>query len=336
MKKIVFITISLIIFASAGLKAQIVDTICASDPFGAYTVQGYSGSTYYWNVTGGIIFNTNGADSVEVHWDPTASVHHISVIEISKNGCIGDTVKGSIVIVNPPDIEVFGPDSVCRNEKITLHSSPAVTYDWSTGDKTSSTSIKVIGDTTVTLVADNGCYIDTVDFKIKALPLPLAAFSVFPTTIVPGKTASFISNSNVSLFHTWIAAGDTLTDHSTIVDYIFDYEGYYTVVLMVENKFTCRDTARRQVIVREDLVNTITPDGDGINDTWELDHLKNYPDCKVRIFDRWSGQIFYSEGYKESWDGTYKGTPVPEGSYYYIIEYGDGSDPAKGVITVIR
>lgn len=324
------------IFANTGLKAQIVDTVCATDPFGAYAVQGYSGSSYYWDVTGGIIFNTNGTDSVEVHWDPAAPVHQISVIEISKYGCVGDTVTGSILLMNPPDIQIFGPDSVCRNENITLQSSPALTYDWSTGDKTQTTSIKVLGDTTVSLVADNGCYIDTADFQVKALPLPLASFSVFPAKIIPGKTATFKSNSKASLFHTWIAGVDTLNDHSLMVDYVFQNEGYYTVMLMVENKYTCKDTATKQVVVREDLVNTITPDGDGINDTWELDHLKSYPDCRVRIFDRWSGLIFHSHGYKEPWDGTYKGTPVPEGSYYFVIDYGDGSDPVKGVITVIR
>jgi gliding motility-associated-like protein len=49
------------------------------------------------------------------------------------------------------------------------------------------------------------------------------------------------------------------------------------------------------------------------------------------------GNLVYSaEGYKNDWDGTYNGKPLPEGTYYYLIDLGTGKDPIKGHLTIIR
>jgi gliding motility-associated-like protein len=78
-------------------------------------------------------------------------------------------------------------------------------------------------------------------------------------------------------------------------------------------------------------------DGDGVNDVWELVNLNiMYPDCIVQIYGRWGGLIFESVGYETPWDGKHKGALMPLGSYYFVIDLQDGSNPIKGTVTIIN
>lgn len=310
--------------------------MCPNDPFGTYHVDGDTNSVYQWDITGGIIYNQTGQDTVEVHWDVNSSIHQLSVVEINKYGCVGDTVTAKIVLFDYIDAKISGQDSVCQYENVSLTSVKAKRYYWSNGDTTRSTSINVTRDTSVSLVIDDGCRLDTARMDITALPLPDADFSLSPSTITPGQSVSFNSNSSGADIYTWMLGNDTLPIYKEYGEHILYYKGHYQVTLIVENQYQCVDTAMKTVAVENRLVNTITPDDDGINDTWELDVLEEYPNCKVWIFDRSHGQIFYSKGYDEPWDGTYNDSPVPDGSYFYVIDYGDGSEPHKGLITVIR
>ncbi|HRE76022.1 MAG TPA: HYR domain-containing protein [Flavobacteriales bacterium] len=80
-----------------------------------------------------------------------------------------------------------------------------------------------------------------------------------------------------------------------------------------------------------------TPDGDGTNDVWEIPFLNLYhPNCTVQVFNRWGAKLFESTGYADPWDGSFKGNKMPVGSYYFVIDFADGSDPVKGTVTIIR
>ena len=84
------------------------------------------------------------------------------------------------------------------------------------------------------------------------------------------------------------------------------------------------------------IPNTFTPNDDGINDTWVIDHLDTYPDCHVQVFNRYGQLVFESYGYTKPWDGSYKGKPTPWGTYYYVIEPGSGRKPITGYVTIIK
>jgi gliding motility-associated-like protein len=85
-----------------------------------------------------------------------------------------------------------------------------------------------------------------------------------------------------------------------------------------------------------------TPNNDGVNDYWQIIGLdEQYPNNIVYIYNRWGNLLFESEqgSYSTSmWDGTYKGDPLPVGSYYYLIML-DGSssgDVLKGTVSIIK
>ncbi|WP_252793101.1 gliding motility-associated C-terminal domain-containing protein [Mucilaginibacter flavidus] len=84
------------------------------------------------------------------------------------------------------------------------------------------------------------------------------------------------------------------------------------------------------------VVNTFTPNGDGINDTWDIPMLRTYPNCRVSVFSRYGNSVYNSVGYAKPWDGTYKQKQVPTGTYYYIIDLKNGRDKVSGSVTVIR
>jgi gliding motility-associated-like protein len=83
------------------------------------------------------------------------------------------------------------------------------------------------------------------------------------------------------------------------------------------------------------IPNTFTPNGDGINDTWNITNLNTYPKTTVEILNRYGIRIFFSNNYPTSWDGSYNGVKVPEGTYYYIIT-GVNGKPLTGYVAVIR
>jgi gliding motility-associated-like protein len=74
--------------------------------------------------------------------------------------------------------------------------------------------------------------------------------------------------------------------------------------------------------------NVITPNGDGINDGWIIDGIEKFPDNTVQVFNRWGDKVNSFEHYNNTsqvWKGdNYKGDPLPDGTYYYIITIRDG------------
>jgi gliding motility-associated-like protein len=82
--------------------------------------------------------------------------------------------------------------------------------------------------------------------------------------------------------------------------------------------------------------NAFSPNGDGINDTWNIPGLSAYSDCKVEVYNRYGQLVFASRGYTNRWDGTSNGKPLPVGTYYYIININSLNDTRKGAITILR
>ena len=83
------------------------------------------------------------------------------------------------------------------------------------------------------------------------------------------------------------------------------------------------------------FANAITPNGDGENDTWEIEDIEAYPDVTVYIYDNAGQNVFRSKQGYTPWDGTFNGNPLPMGTYYYIIDLNDNQHVYKGSITII-
>jgi gliding motility-associated-like protein len=83
-----------------------------------------------------------------------------------------------------------------------------------------------------------------------------------------------------------------------------------------------------------------TPNGDGINDTWMIYQLENFPNTTVRVYNRWGHEVFYSNNYQNDWDGHFNNSSatLPDsGSYYYQIDFSsNGSVDKQGWLYIKR
>jgi len=91
-----------------------------------------------------------------------------------------------------------------------------------------------------------------------------------------------------------------------------------------------------KVLKAPKIPNTFTPNGDGINELWQIQYLDTYPDNRVQVFTRNGQLVFESKGYKIPWNGKLNGKALPFDTYYYIIEPGNGRAPVTGYVTLIR
>lgn len=85
------------------------------------------------------------------------------------------------------------------------------------------------------------------------------------------------------------------------------------------------------------ISNTMTPNGDSVNDAFIIDGVEQYPDNKLSIYNRWGNQVYQTKGYVNTWEGTYQGKQLPVGTYYYVLELNDDrSRKYSGYISIIR
>ena len=108
----------------------------------------------------------------------------------------------------------------------------------------------------------------------------------------------------------------------------------YTVTTVIDG-CTYVDALTVDVKRLVDPVNTFTPNGDGINDTWTIPGIRDYPQADVSVYDRWGQRVYHSIGYREPFDGA----GLPTATYYWHIQVNDikgKSDPYTGYVTIIR
>ena len=178
---------------------------------------------------------------------------------------------------------------------------------------------------------------DTVTVTVNPVAIANAGASQF---IFTGQTATIGGNPSNPNGGTivWmpnIALSDTATSNPIAAPPVTT-----TYTLFVTNASGCVATDTMMVVILPPIVinNGFTPNGDGKNDTWMLDELYKFPNAEVEIYNRWGEQLFYSKGNYTPFNGTYKGSPLPVGTYYYIIRLNDKNFPDHyaGPLTILR
>lgn len=111
-----------------------------------------------------------------------------------------------------------------------------------------------------------------------------------------------------------------------------------TYTVAVTNTDGCRNTKDVLVTVISDIFipNAFTPNKDGLNETWGIKGLDAYPDCSVKIFNRFGQLVFQSTGYHTPWNGLFN-TAVPiQDTYVYVITFKNGKKQLKGTVTILQ
>lgn len=91
-----------------------------------------------------------------------------------------------------------------------------------------------------------------------------------------------------------------------------------------------------KVLKKPKIPNAFSPNGDGINDTWVIEHLESYPGAVVEVFNRYGQLVYRTVNYSNPWNGTFNGNPLPVATYYWVINPKNGRAPLTGSVTIIR
>ena len=113
--------------------------------------------------------------------------------------------------------------------------------------------------------------------------------------------------------------------------------------MAVKNTDNCTSTDDVRITVIPyciKIMNAFTPNRDGMNDQWIVTNGSGCTDrIKAVVYNRYGQEVYKNENYNNTWDGTYSGKPVPDGTYYYVINYyflGGRVVTMKGDVTILR
>ncbi len=103
-----------------------------------------------------------------------------------------------------------------------------------------------------------------------------------------------------------------------------DYCGEDTMIYAICNQNGC-DTALVLIYVTcLQIYNGFSPNDDDVNDFFVIDGIDEYPFNTVTVFNRWGTKVFSKKDYRNDWAGTWEGKDLPDGTYYYYFDTGEG------------
>ncbi len=330
-------------------------TVCGGINNGTVTLSGQTGNIVRWEYStdGGTTWvNISNTTTTQNYSNLTTTTMYRAVIQSGVCPQVNST--SDTIVVTPVSVGgvLNSSASVCTGSNsgnITLNNYVgAVQYwqsstdggvTWSTiTNTTNSLSYLNLTSTTIyrTIVKSGICSSDTSSSAVITVdPLPVANAGN-DTTISLGYSITLNGSGGIS--YSWVpAAGlsSTTSQHPVASPTVTT-----TYTLTVTDANGCSGTTTIKISILEDfnftIMNLITPNGDGKNDVWYIGNIDEYPLCEVSIFTIYDKEIFKASPYKNDWDGTYNGTPLPDGTYYYVMKCPDSEKELKGFITLLR
>lgn len=290
-----------------------------------------------------------------------------TIIASDANGC---EAEDSLVInvndlpqIDTSSIQIMAADCINGGGTISgiaIIGNPAFSYLWNDGLNNVGNTLSVggldAGNYTLEVTDGNGC-VNTIDVNV--------GFSDLSNVAANDDQASTYPNTPITLNAYANDTGDVST--ITIIDLPMNgsasYLGNGDFEYIPNTGFTGIDsltyeicdlvcgtvceTAKIYITVGEfqDVIipNGFTPNGDGYNDTFVIQNLEQYPDNTIVIFNRWGDQVFEAAPYLNDWDGgsagakmKITGDQVVDGTYYFVLDLGNGDEPINGFIDLRR
>ncbi|KAA8478498.1 gliding motility-associated-like protein [Arcticibacter tournemirensis] len=276
---------------------------------------------------------------------PDSKVYTVSLKAFSGGVCVREK-SGSFTLLAMPKVTFEAPGDVCQESgPLQLVAGQETAFLGSStfsGDGITSSGIFDPGkagpgahDITFTFTRANGCP-DALTRTIIVNPSPSVSAGE-DVKIREGTFTQLLAHSDADIVsYEWTPSeGLSRNDIANPIASPFDNTTY---TLKVTNSRGCINYSRVTVTVDKYPVipNVFTPNGDGTNDKWNIKYLVRYSNATVDVFNRYGNRVYQSRGYAEPWDGTFNGTALPAGAYYYIIDPKNGMGPYKGNINIIR
>lgn len=241
----------------------------------------------------------------------------VAYVRVSNaNGCYR-VAKITLIVFAPVQSAVLVDKEICIESTTTLDAGPGFnSYAWSTGATTQTISNVTVGTYWVDLKTGDCITRQTV--------------KVYPTK-QPVVSNIEITNNDITVF----VVGGTAPYKYSIDNVKWQDSNVFTdlprgdTTVYVKDSFDC--TPIEVTITVPNIVNVITPNGDGVNDVLDYSALANKPNLVLGIFDRYGVKIF--EGNKDTgykWDGTINKTKkVSTGNYWFSISWNETKNQTR-------
>jgi gliding motility-associated-like protein len=335
------------------------NNICAGTPvtFTATPTNGGSTPVYQWQVNG----NNAGTNSATFSSSSLTNGEVVTCVIISSAACaVPATATSNLItmVVDPvvtPSVSIAATaTAICVGTPVTFTAAPTnggsnPGFQWQLNGSNTGTnspeftsSTLANGDVVNCMMTINAACIapanaisNNITMMVNPLPVVSAGGnkSIYKgsSTVLDGTSTGNIAGINWS--------PSIGLSNNKILTPVASPTTTTTYILTVETTSGCvsMDSVNVDVTIPPLVIpNTFTPNGDGINDTWDIKYLNFYPDCTVQVFTRWGQKVYSSIGYPSPWDGRLGGSALPMGTYYYIIGLGNNSKLLSGYVVIIR
>jgi gliding motility-associated-like protein len=309
-----------------------VDPTCSTLCDGSATVvaSGSDPLTYSW---------TNSTGTTSTLNNLCAGTYNVTVTDA--NGCVTQGSQSAVVTAPPPIPvpTVVSPVDYCIGatvaQPLQATGSNLLWYTSATGGTGS-----VIAPTPATPVTTPSTYyVSQTSFGCESPRAPVnvtvsaPSFSIYaggPYTFQLGVGGMFnptltgITSGQVSSV-LWTPPTDLDATNILTPTLTSNVEGTYTYYVAISNAIGCTAIDTALVYVVSECIkvhNAFSPNGDGINELWEVyttfGCLKN---VSVNVYNRYGSKVYENKDYINNWNGNYKCKPVPDGTYYAVIEF---------------
>ncbi len=237
--------------------------------------------------------------------------------------------------------------TICSPKTFTFHATvdagPGITYQWMRDGKAiagaTNASYTATQSGVYTINEDNGtCNQTSGESKLTIIQTPIA-YAGEDMYIQEGTRGQLFGAGGA--LYTWSPA--TGLSDANVYNPTFTAENTIAYMLTVADASnTCKSEDAVIVYVEKPIKvpNVITVNGDGTNDTWEIENIESYPNAEFLIYNRWGNLVWKSSGYPKKWDGTNfrNGEVLPDGTYFYIITLNSKiyNEPYTGWIQIVK
>lgn len=269
------------------------------------------------------------------------------------NTCMSEVSKTITVHPNPKAAFTVSGTAFCFNETVaftdqsaTVSIVPPVSWVWDLGKGISSTiqnparayQDSGVFNTSLHVLSAAGCGSDTATTSFVVYPLPVLIMGTKSAAVLEGGELRlkplFVYGNQLSYLWTPPSYLSSDTAFSPLSKPMNDIR--YTLNVIAEGGCRVSDTIFVKVLKSPEIPNAFSPNGDGINDTWNIKYLESYPGATVEVYNRYGQIVYRSLGYSKPWDGRVSGSLLPIGTYYYIINPKNSKPQMTGAITIIR
>ena len=310
----------------------------------ATTISSGTISNYLWNFDD----LSNSIDQNPDHLYANEGTYNVSLSVVSDLNCSSDT--SIMITVNPFPTADFTFYNACLNELVNFSNNSYISdnsllnYVWDFSDGNSSNlsdpqnSFSTFGLKSIKLMAtsNNNCT-DSVSKYIEVFNLPTVNAGL-DTVVSQGFPVQLFGYALGATGFSWTPI--SAINNNTIFNPVVTPLETTSYKLEITDINGCKNIDSVTVTVLKDyklfINNVITPDNNGENDTWIINNIETFGSVNVYIFDRWGKEIFSKKGYQNDWDASTNYDQVPDGTYYYIINFDESDIVYKGALTILR